>query len=192
MNTTRASLIQRVKNGNDDSAWRRFYELYSSLVYSYARNKGLNDTDASEVESECMAALAQRIKEFQYNPARCKFRNWLRTIASNKIVDVLRNRNKHQADTLDLAAYADNANVVDEQWDQQWRINLMLHCLKKLEKEVPPNHAQAFRLNVIEQLPAKQVADRLGMSVENVYQVKVRLTRKLRQSIEESINCELT
>ena len=39
--TTRASLLVRIRDGNDGEAWSRFVEVYGPLVYDYGRRHGL-------------------------------------------------------------------------------------------------------------------------------------------------------
>src|SRR5215469_14934073 len=43
---TRASLLARLGDPLDRAAWQQFVELYGSLVYGFARQRGLQDADA--------------------------------------------------------------------------------------------------------------------------------------------------
>ena len=46
--STSSSLLMRVK-GRDPDAWQRLVNLYGPLVYRWAREAGLQDSDAADV-----------------------------------------------------------------------------------------------------------------------------------------------
>ncbi len=46
MNTTRASLLIRIKDPNANEAWSEIHDLYAPLIYGYARRQGLSRDDA--------------------------------------------------------------------------------------------------------------------------------------------------
>ena len=46
---TRPSLLLRVRDVNDDAAWAQFVEIYTPLIYAYCRSRGLQDSDAADV-----------------------------------------------------------------------------------------------------------------------------------------------
>src|SRR6185436_2435368 len=43
---TRHSLLQRLKNWEDQSSWRDFFDTYWKLIYSFARRAGLSEQEA--------------------------------------------------------------------------------------------------------------------------------------------------
>src|SRR5262249_39088714 len=43
---TRASLLVRLRDPQDQAAWTEFVDLYVPLIYNYARKQGLQDADA--------------------------------------------------------------------------------------------------------------------------------------------------
>lgn len=51
---TRHSLLMRLTDASDVSAWDEFVAIYEPLVYRLARRKGLQDADAQEVVQEVM------------------------------------------------------------------------------------------------------------------------------------------
>jgi RNA polymerase sigma factor (sigma-70 family) len=181
MDTTCTTLIRRVIDGEDPAAWGEFYRLYSGLIYRYARGRGLNDTDAADIVGECMAALSGRMREFQYDPGRCKFRTFLRVMVSKKVAGLLRKKKPVQADTACIQGLQDGDGGPDAHWEKQWEISHLLFCWARVEREVSPIHAEAFRLFVIHELPAKEVARRLGLEPNHIYQIKSRMTQRLRE-----------
>jgi len=54
---TRPSLLVRIKDLADRQAWERFVELYAPLVYGFARKRGLQEADASDLTQEVLRAV---------------------------------------------------------------------------------------------------------------------------------------
>src|SRR5260370_38980214 len=86
---TRASLLVRLRDGRDNEAWRQFVELYSAVVYGFARKRGLQDADAADVMQDVLRSVASAAGRLNYDPSRGSFRGWLYTIARNKIFNFL-------------------------------------------------------------------------------------------------------
>jgi RNA polymerase sigma-70 factor (ECF subfamily) len=67
MHTTPVSLLQRLRQSSAQTAWSRFVELYTPLLFSWARRCGLNDTDAADLVQDVFTHLIARLPEFQYD-----------------------------------------------------------------------------------------------------------------------------
>ena len=52
MNTTRTTLLSRLKTRSDAAAWSEFHRIYAPLLYRYARGRGLSRADAEEVRDQ--------------------------------------------------------------------------------------------------------------------------------------------
>ena len=70
MPTTRATLLQRVRDSRDAEAWEEFFALYAPLLQGYARALGLSAPDAEDVRDQCLLVVVQRIGTFHYDRAR--------------------------------------------------------------------------------------------------------------------------
>src|SRR5262245_20386893 len=121
MNTTRHSLLIRIKDPRDTAAWAQFHDLYAPLLYRYARARELSREDADDVRSTCYEAIVAQIKEFEYDKSRGGFKAWLQTLVYRRVVDLLRKRHEGRADTDQLRDLPDDAPGPDEVWDHQWK-----------------------------------------------------------------------
>ena len=65
---TRATLIQRLKNWQDQSSWQDFFDTYWKLIYGVAIKGGLTATEAQDVVQETMIAVARHMPTFKYDP----------------------------------------------------------------------------------------------------------------------------
>ena len=49
---TRASLLNRLKNWQDQASWQEFFDTYWKLIFATARSAGLADDEAQDVVQE--------------------------------------------------------------------------------------------------------------------------------------------
>ena len=79
MDSTSVSLLRRLREPDHDAAWQRFVDLYAPLIFHWAKNRGLNPTDAADLVQEVLVTLVAKLPEFEYDPTK-RFRGWLRTV----------------------------------------------------------------------------------------------------------------
>src|SRR5271165_3129364 len=91
--STSRSLLERVR-ADDSAAWDRLVSLYAPLVLYWCRRWGLQDEDAADVFQEVFLAVATHIGRFHKTQPGDTFRGWLRTITSNKVLDLFRRRKR--------------------------------------------------------------------------------------------------
>jgi len=89
---TRHSLLQRLKNWEDQSSWRDFFDTYWKLIYSFARRAGLSEPEAQDIVQETVLSVARGIQGFNYDPSIGSFKSWLMQITRRRIGDQLRKR----------------------------------------------------------------------------------------------------
>src|SRR6059058_4998522 len=102
MFSTPASLLERLRKPNELTAWDRFAELYSPLLFHWAKRLGQQDSDAADLVQDVFLILYRKLPEFQYDSAR-SFRAWLKTVFLNRARQRLRER---------------TPTVVDQPWEE--------------------------------------------------------------------------
>ena len=91
--STRASLLSRVRDPGDAASWREFDARYRDLVLRYCRRSGLQESDAEDVRQGMMMTLARRMRSFEYRPEVGRFRDYLRTCTRRAITKHLSRQN---------------------------------------------------------------------------------------------------
>ncbi len=178
MDSTSASLLERVRQRDDAAAWTRFVELYTPVIYGWARRLGLQEADAADLVQDVFAVLVQKMADFQYDPGQ-SFRAWLKTVALNKVRERARRAGAMRLiDDQDLAARAEPSL-----WDEEFRRDLLQRALQVMRHDFQPVTWQACWAVVVERRPAAQVATDLGISVGAVYAARFRVLARLRQEL---------
>jgi RNA polymerase sigma-70 factor (ECF subfamily) len=182
MYTTQISLLERLRQPGEQAAWARFVELYTPLLYHWARRAGLQDSDAADLVQDVFTTLVRKLHEFVYDPNK-SFRQWLRTVTLNKWRDRL--KRAHKLQQLPEAALSELAEPDDADpfWETEFRQHLIRRALEILQAEFQPATWKAFWEFVVCGRPARQVAAELGISENAVYIAKCRVLRRLREDL---------
>ena len=179
MATTRGSLLLRLKNPDDDTAWKEFYHIYTPLLYWYARRRGLARADAEEVRDQCLEVVARKIQTFDYRKEKGGFRNWLRRIAENKVVDLLRKHREQLANSHHIRKLRDPELSPAEIWDQQWRTERLKYCVKQVQASVSERDYRVFRMLLLDERSVKEVCQHFGVNANQVYKAKARVLKQV-------------
>src|SRR6267142_3978422 len=89
---TRATLLARLGNLQDQASWQEFFDIYWRLIYGVARQAGMTDVEAQDVVQETMVSVAKHMPTFKYDPAIGSFKAWLLNLTRWRIADQLRKR----------------------------------------------------------------------------------------------------
>jgi RNA polymerase sigma-70 factor (ECF subfamily) len=184
MYTTSATLLARIRNGDDGRSWEEFYARYMPLIYKVARRQGLGDADAEEVVQLVMLGVSRDIS--RYNHSRGPFRRWLLGVAFKKIVDVSAARGRRGApvDPADLPANGSVDHPFIREWERQWREGLLQQAVEAVRRDGDDVAFQAFWLRVVQDWPVKEVARALNIRPERVYDYKHRVSRRIAEEYE--------
>ena len=87
---TSESLLLRIRDPRDRSAWDRFDAIYRPVVYRVARRAGWQHSDAEDLTQRVMASVAKAIPDWQKDHNKGGFRSWLYQIARNALISTLR------------------------------------------------------------------------------------------------------
>jgi len=181
--STRASLLERVRDPKNKESWREFFQIYHPLIYRYARLRGLRREDADELAQQCMTILLDRMPRFEYSPDKGGFKRWLRRLVNNKIKDFFKKRKIPVGESADFRGLEGRETSIEEIWEQEWERKHLQFYLKQVRKDVAPKTYQAFEYYVICDWPVQRVAETLDMTAEQIYAAKSRIIRKLRTKL---------
>lgn len=185
--STRSSVLRAVADTENEAAWNRLFDLYAGFVYSIARSKGLNDADADDIVQVVFADLARKLPTFTYDREKGRFRSYLAGLVNWRVMDRLRSGKRDAELKADFLAEARAATVVgDEEFAaREWQAAAMEEALRRMKSDVRPEHYAAFVASAVEGQDAESVAKLYGLSRDNLYQIRTRLTAKLRETVTE-------
>jgi RNA polymerase sigma-70 factor, ECF subfamily len=186
--TTTTLLLESLKDPARDSVWSEFDARYRPILIAFSRQLGLNDADAEEVAQETLAEFLRAYREGRYDRTKGRLSSWIISIARNRISDRRRKwarRKEHRGDS----ALADLSNrtrltrvwAVERQrviFERAWE--LLRTTGRTAEKTL-----KAFELVAMRGTPPEAAAAECGMTLDEVYIAKNRVTKRLREIVEQ-------
>lgn len=187
MNTTRPSLLVRIRQKSDAGAWAEFDAIYRPMLLRFARSCGLASADADEVTQECMALISEHIKAFDYDPGRGRFKGWLKTCVINQVRKLRRKRKEAAAESGQFNVAQDREPDPDVLFDTLWMREHLRFCLEQIRHDIDENVYRAFELLVLKEWPADRVCDACKIEPNNLYQIKWRMLRRIQARMTEIV-----
>ena len=198
---TRWTLIERLKNWDDQESWRQFFDTYWKLIYGVAIKSGLTHPEAQDVVQETVMSVCKNMQKFKADPAYGSFKAWLLNLTRWRITDQVRKRRRGEnareelpksgakGDTTSTTAeerVPDPAgNALEAIWNDEWEKHVVDAALEKVKQQSSGKHYQIFFVQAIKQIPPAKVAETLNVKVDQVYLIKHRLGKIFEEAIKE-------
>ena len=176
-----ADLMSLVVAGNHQ-AFAQIVERHTDRFFALAYRSLQNQTDAEDVVQQAFIKLWQ--KPAAWNSDKSQFTTWFYRVIVNACHD-LRRGNKRVIDVDDEIVYAavqpdqsEQQNLEYEQ-DARWKQKCVEHAMGKL----PESQRDALNLVVYAEMPQKQAADVLGISLKALESLLVRAKKSMIKTI---------
>jgi RNA polymerase sigma factor (sigma-70 family) len=190
---TRASLLNRLKDQEDQDGWREFFDTYWRLIYSFARKSGLAETDAEEVVQDTMITLAKLMPGFVYDPSKGSFKSWLFLTVKRRLIDHQRKAARWNQRMEPMVEEGTGTTpdpedparpVLDMLWSSEWESHVLDRALQRIRSKVSERQYLMYDLHVLKDVPLKTVAANLQTSAMSVYMAKHRVGKLLKAELE--------
>jgi len=175
-------LIEQAQAGDRD-ALKPILKRYGPVLFSGVILPRLgNEADAEDVLRDTMMAAIDRIQTFRWKGRSIYY--WMRQIALNKIIDLHRKRQRSDRLVDALSREADAAPSGPPQADdaliaaEERRINR--ERIGRTLEALNERYAEAIRLRLVDELPRKDCAARLGVSLGTFDVLFFRAVRSFR------------
>ena len=186
---TRPSLLLRVRDSSDTGAWAEFVDLYTPLIFAYARKRGMQDADAADLAQDVLLNVSNAIGGFDYDRGIGAFRAWLFRIAGNRMKNIIAAGKIRPQASGDSRVHWQLQNISDEEdeqiWEREYQQRTFEWAADRVRTEFKETTFKAFWKTSVDQLPIERVARELSLSSGAVYIARSRVTRRLREIIQE-------
>ena len=184
---TRPSLLRRLRDPSDQSAWVDFDDLYRDLIVGYLRRRGVQATDADDILQMVMLRMSRSLAHFEYDPQAGRFRDYLRRTVENTLRSQRRKRRPAELHTevaRNLAADPD-----DDLWNDEWRAFHYQRAMLTMRREHDRRTLETFDLLVAGK-PVAEVAEAMALSKDAVYKIQQRVRRRVQELVATQIERE--
>jgi RNA polymerase sigma factor (sigma-70 family) len=180
---TRVTLLARLENPQDKDAWDEFVALYGPSIFNFARRRLPQEEDAADVMQEVLSAVLLG----HYERPKGRFQKWLLTILLNKIRNfhAARARRPEIVGDAGMALHVEDApDEVEEEWETERRRHLFHAAASRVRQRANPTHWNVFVRTALDNQTGQQVTRALNVSVTNVYAIKSRLLKEIKEEID--------
>jgi len=182
---TTTLLLARLHDSRDEGAWQLFDGRFRGVIVATGLRLGLSRSDAEEAAQETIAQALRDYQAGRYDRSRGRLSSWIVSIARHRIVDLQRARKPHldleraMAETResDVAAAFDQAlerRIFEEAW-----------ALVRATSNASEATLMAFELTALRSVPAAEAAAQCGLSVDQVYVARNRVSQRLKEAVEK-------
>jgi len=190
--STSTNLIRRA-NAGDEAAWDRIVDLYGPSIYRWARIKGLQASDATDVMQEVFRDVVRSLHTFGKTGEAGSFRGWLYVITRNELMQFFRREKQNFNATGGTTAHIQ----LSEMWDEQSAPNdsisdkdenrIVHRALELIRPEFEESTWNAFWRMTVDGHTATDIGNDLGMTAKAVRQAKYRVLLKLRTMLDDGL-----
>ena len=173
--------LREARSGVDDAAWARFVDLYGPVIHHLVRllSPGISDADTDEAVQDVFVKLVDILRSGAYDPSKSRFRTYLSTLSRRLLIDRYRASARRQSREVGLDAAEDVAFESDpgEWMDAKWRVACRMAAERRVMEEsaISGQSRAVWRLVVVEGLPVKEAAKRLGIPANTASKIKRRI-----------------
>lgn len=184
--STRVSLLLRLRDRSDTLSWEEFHDRYRELLYRYARGRGASHPDAEDVAQEVEMYVFKAMSGFEYDARKGRFRSYLRSAVVHAMARRA-SKEARQATAIDPASFdylsAEQDSQADARWEKEWQLHRLRWAMRRVAPEFEQKTLQAFQVHVLAGMSAEETADRLGISKATVYQAKSRILKRVKERL---------
>ena len=189
---TSISLLLRLNDPDDHSAWKAFVERYAPTIYRWCCRFGIQESDATDVTQEVLIKLVRAMRNNAYNPERGRFRPWLKSVTANAVRDLMRSWSRHVQATGDTNMQIHFNNIQDprvlaelsSEIEAQYQRELLSEAELRVKARIKEKTWQAYQLSMVEGLTPSEIAEKIDIPVGSVYVFKWRVIKQLRREVE--------
>lgn len=192
--TTNHSLIDLVKHG-DAEAWETFMKIYEPLVAYWCRCARLSAADTDDVCQNTFASVHQSIGSFEKRTPDDTFRGWLRRITQKRTADFYRRKSNEVSplqgdDPQSFLAQLSEPEPPPENDPESRKVSreVFRQALEAIRNKVEERTWLAFWRTTVDEQPAPDIADELGMTGDAVRKAKSRMKNRLRLELGPLFN----
>ena len=194
---TRVTLLQRLRPGKDQTAWREFESTCRAFIFSLILRMGIPNADAEDISQTVLTKVWQKIEDFEYNRNRGKFHNWLAAMTRNTVKDFFRTK-KNFITGRDAVEYQETYDSIEQQVlpdieklaREEWILHITNLAWENIKNDLHENKRSVFKY-VSQEIPNADIAQKLGISETSVRVYKAEVFEKMRTEINR-LNQELT
>lgn len=197
MPSTRPELLKRLRRAlaipgqdwtdDENVVWAQFQKRYERAVFAIGRRRRLSLADCDVLVTEVFTDAHKYLRDFEYNPERGRFRQWLGKVVRSKIATLRRSQHRYRRDVrLPSSAIVDPRTPEPRQpLQEQEAVDRLLRFVFRLRQELGDRDSLLVDLVWLQKLPIAEAAKRLKIPPPTARKALERARKLLMQILDE-------
>lgn len=179
---TTTALLNGLHDPGDTRAWVALDARCRPIMLAVARRIGLSEAEAEDVVQSAMVSFVLAYRKGQYERERGRLSAFLVTLLRSRAIDMLRKKHRHPEISPGQGALEHLSDAhVTRLWFDERQNQLLCQGLEELRRNgTDEPMIMAFELFGVRGVDIGEVTASLGMTREEVYNAKYRVTQRLR------------
>ncbi len=185
LTTTTTQLLSDLQDTANSSAWSELDSRYRPLLVRLAGRLGLAGDDADELAQQTLTEFCRAYREGLYQRERGRLRAWLIGIARNTALSMRRRRGAVRVGGNSALENLPDELEISGIWDREREQAIYEQAMAALRESTRTDAKTllVFELYAIQGKPVDDVAAQCNVTVDMVYVIKNRLTKRLRELV---------
>lgn len=182
---TTTKLLDALGDPQNEPAWAQIDGRYRPVLAGLARRLGLNASEAEEVAQSTLTEFVRAYRERRYDRTKGRLSSWILGIGHHTALRTLRKERRHSEPQSQAAADPVDEPTLRTIWEDERDRAILSRAMTMLNEEssIDDRTYLAFDLFAMRKVPVAEAASRCGMTVDQVYVAKSRVTKRLRDIV---------
>ena len=182
---TRVTMIGRLKETGNNTAWVEFIDLYGPLILRFCQSR-LGPEDAEEVAQIVLLRLFRSLPNFEYSKEKGRFGGWIGKITQREIIRYRKKRDAKRslgADSAEIPEWIEGGTCGE--WEDEYHAWLLEVVMLRTRLSVTDEQWELFQLTWGDDRPAIEVAAEKGISAAKIHKARFVVGKWIRHHIRE-------
>lgn len=185
---TRATLLQRAKDPDDQKAWNDFVRYYQDFIHVILHQMSFRPGDIDDVTQEILLKIWRYLSTFDGEKYQVKFRTWLSKLIRNQAINYINKNRRYEMRQEKARAASDKEWIISQpELDKivqiEWKKHITRTALNNIRELFTGVAIQAFELSLAGKT-SKEIGAALNINPESVRTLKNRVKLRLVKEIE--------
>lgn len=186
---TRATLLQRAQDPDDQKAWLDFVKYYQDFIHVILHQMSFRASDMDDVTQEILLKIWRYLSTFDGEKHQVKFRTWLSKLIRNQALNYIKKNQRYELRQEKVLAQCDTEQIISQpELDKivqfEWEKHITTTALNNIKALFTGVAVQAFELSLAGKT-SKEIGEVLAINPESVRTLKNRVKLRLIKEIEQ-------
>jgi RNA polymerase sigma factor (sigma-70 family) len=187
---TSATLLSEVRDSGNEEAWSTFESRYREMLLRFCQSLGVQHADSEDIIQAVFSKLLSGLKNFEYDPARGRFRDYLfRCVRSGMSDWAARPKPAGWSVVPHEGASLADSQAASELLEQEWMNHHYRMALACVRLRADPNSVAVLEATIAGST-VPDIARSMTMTEQAVYKVQQRMRNYLKEEIATQVREE--